>query len=125
MKGYIALTTVLIILPLLLLTGVDSLYRNMTTLIVSKMTYDLNILESNSETCLEETVYKIKRNRTYTGTFDLSMNDWICTIDVADKVDYPGVKIINIEAQDTINGIYTFTEKELNINTDPFEISNT
>ena len=124
MKGYIALTTVLIILPLLLLTGVDSLYRNMTTLIVSKMTYDSNILESNAETCLEETVYKIKRNRTYTGTFNLSMNDWVCTIEVADKVGFPGVKLIYIEAQDTINDIYTFTQKELNINTDPFEISN-
>jgi hypothetical protein len=124
MKGYIALTTVLVILPLLLLTGIDSLYRNMTTLVVGKMTYDSNILESNAETCLEETVYKIKRERTYTGVFNINMDDWSCTIDVTDKVGFTGVKIINIEAVDTINGITTFTEKELNINTDPFEISN-
>lgn len=124
MKGYIALTTVLIILPLLLLTGIDSLYRNMTTLVVGKMTYDSNILKSNSETCLEETVYKIKRNRTYTGTFNISMANWDCTIAVSDKVGFTGVKIIEIEAVDTINSVYTSTKKELNINTDPFEISN-
>ncbi len=96
----------------------------MTTLIVGKMTYDSNILENNSETCLEETVYKIKRNRTYTGTFNISMDNWDCTIAVSDKVGFTGVKIISIEAKDTVNDIYTFTEKELNINTDPFEISN-
>ena len=123
MKGYVALTTVLIILPLLLLTGLDSLYSNMTTLIVGKMTYDSQILESNSETCLEEAVYIIKRNFSYTGVSNLSMGNWSCEIEVYDKVDNPGIKVIMIEAYDD-NGIYTNIEKELNINVDPFEISN-
>lgn len=123
MKGYVALTTVLIVLPLLLVTGLDSLYSNMTTLIVGKMTYDSQILESNSETCLEEAVYIIKRNFSYTGVSNISMDNWSCEIEVYDKVDNPGIKVIMIEAYDD-NGIYTNTEKELNINVDPFEISN-
>ncbi len=124
MKGYVALTTVLVILPILLLTGIDSLYRNMTTLITGKMTYDSHILKSHSETCLEETVYKIKRNIAYTGTYSLSLDNWSCEIEVEDKLGNPGIKIITIEATDDI-GTYIFTEKELNINVDPFEISNT
>lgn len=124
MKGYIALTTVLVILPILLLTGIDSLYRNMTTLITGKMTYDSHILKTHSETCLEEAVYKVKRNISYTGTYTLSLENWSCDIEIEDKVGNPGFKIITIEATDDI-GTYIFTEKELNINTDPFEISNT
>lgn len=123
MKGYIALTTVLIILPLLLLSGIDSLYKSMTTLIVGKMNYDAQILESNTETCLEEAVYIIKRNPIFADTLTVSLDNWNCTILVSDKVGFPGIKIIDIQATDS-NGIYINTSKELNTNADPFEISN-
>lgn len=123
MKGYVALTTVLVILPLLLLTGLDSLYKSMTELIVEKMNYDYQILKSNSETCIEESVYKIKRNPTYTGTFEISKDNWSCIIGIANKIDNPGFKIIIIEASDS-NSIKLVVKKELNININPFEISN-
>jgi hypothetical protein len=123
MKGYIALTTVLVILPVLLLIGINSLYKNTTTLIVAKMSYDYETLRSNSETCLEEAVYKIKRGGTYTGSFNLSMDNWNCTVTVTDKVGFPGIKVIDISSTDTNDTQYN-TTKELNINTDPFELSN-
>lgn len=123
MKGYIALTTILIILPLLLLSGIDSLYNNISTLIVGKMNYDYQVLKSNTETCLEESVYIIKRNPTYSNTFNLAMDNWSCTITISDKSEYPGVKIITINAEDT-NDIHINFSKELNTNTDPFEITN-
>lgn len=122
-KGYIALTTVLVILPLLLLTGIDSLYKNTTALIVGKMNHDYQILKSNTETCLEETVYKIKRNRSYTGTYTIAMDSWSCEITVSNKEETPGVKIIVITATDT-NGASYESSKELNVNTDPFELTN-
>lgn len=123
MKGYVALTTVIVILPLLLLTGIDTLYKNMTTLIVGKMNYDAQILRINSDTCLEETVYKIKKDRVYTGEYILTLDSALCNISVSDKIDSPGIKILNIQASDE-NGTKLNIEKELNINTDPFEISN-
>ncbi len=123
MKGYIALTTVLIILPLLLLSGIDSLYKNMTTLIVGKMNYDAQILKSNTETCLEEAVYIIKRNPSFADTLTVSLDNWTCTVLVSDKGGSPGVKIIDIQASDS-NGIYINTLKELDTNADPFEVSN-
>jgi len=95
----------------------------MTTLVIGKMNYDSQILKSNSETCLEEAVYVIKRDYGYTGILNLSMDTWNCNIEIYDKPETTGIKIINIEATDD-NGMYTFTEKELNINVDPFEISN-
>jgi hypothetical protein len=122
--GYIALTTVLVILPLLLITGINSLYNNTTSLIVGKMNYDYQILRSNSETCLEEAVYKIKRGRTYTGTFNIAMDNWSCNVIVSNKVGSPGIKLIDISSSDT-NSVQFKTTKELNINSEPFEISNT
>ena len=35
-KGYIALTTVLVVLPLLLLTGINLVYENITEMVVVK-----------------------------------------------------------------------------------------
>lgn len=123
MKGYVALTTVLVMLPLLLLTGISSLYGNISSLIIGKMNYDYEILQTNSETCLEEAVYRIKRSHSYTGTFDVNMDNWSCTVSIGDKAGYPGIKTINIVGNDT-NGVSITNSKELNINTDPFEISN-
>jgi hypothetical protein len=123
MRGYVALTTVLVMLPLLLLTGITSLYGNISTLIVGKMNYDYEILRSNSETCLEEAVYRIRRGETYVGEFDVSMDNWICNVTVTNKDGFPGIKIIHILATDD-NGISLKNDTELNTNTDPFEISN-
>ncbi len=123
MKGYVALTTVLVMLPLLLLTGITSLYGNISTLIVGKMNYDYQILKSNSETCLEEAVYKIRRGQTYVGEFDVSMDNWVCNITVQNKSGFPGIKVVHILATDD-NDISLENDIELNTNTDPFEISN-
>lgn len=121
--GYIALTTVLVILPLLLLSGIDTIYTNISLLISGKMQYDYNILEINAESCLEESVYKIKKNRIYTGSFTITRTDWNCTSTISDKVGSLGFKIIKITAVDQ-NGNHVKISKELNVNTDPFEISN-
>ncbi len=122
-KGYIALTTVLIILPLLLLTGIDSVYKNITLLLTGKMTYDHNILEINAETCLEESVYKIKKNRTYAGVLTITQTEWSCTATISDKSGEAGVKLIEITASDKGDNVVTIF-KQLNTNTDPFGISN-
>ena len=123
MKGYVALTTVLVMLPLLLLTGINSLYGNISSLVIGKMNYDYEVLRTNSESCLEEAVYRIKRGGTFVGTFDLTMDNWSCSVTVTDKEGVPGIKTIYILATDN-NGISITNSKELNINVDPFELSN-
>lgn len=122
-KGYIALTTVLIVLPILLLSGIDLIYKNISLIITSKMTYDSNLLQINAETCLEESVYKIKRDYLFTGVFSMTQTGWSCETIIADKVGEPGVKLMSITAIDDFDN-YVNIQKELNISTDPFEISN-
>lgn len=123
MRGYIALTTVIILIPLLLLTGIDSLYNNISFLVVGKMNYDYQSLETNSQSCLEEVIYRIKRARTFTGVIKLEEDEWECNTTVTDKEGEDGVKIIDMLATDN-NGITIHHRKELNINTDPFELRN-
>lgn len=123
MKGYIALTTVLIVVPLLLLTGINTLYQNITYLSVSKMDYDYQLLKITSESCLEETVYYIKRNPLFVGDYVVSIGDAQCDINIQNKVGYPGIKTLYLDAQDNTGSKVTFT-KELNTNSNPFEIVN-
>lgn len=121
MKGYVALTTVLVMIPLLLLTGIDSVYNNLTSLIVGRMNYDYQILKTNTESCLEESIYRIKRSSNYTGQFEISMETFSCTVTIENKIGSDGIKIIRIESRDN-NGINIDITKELNSNTDPFEL---
>jgi hypothetical protein len=123
-KGYVALTTVLVMLPLLLITGINSIYSNITSLLVGKMNYDYQILEANAQTCLEETVYKIKWGVDYTGTFTIDMEDWSCVSTVTNKDGEPGVKTIEMELTDKNNNVEKSIVKELNINSNPFELKN-
>ncbi len=124
LKGYVALTTVLVILPLLLITGVNAVYSNMTSLIVGKMNYDYQILQTNAETCLEESVYKIKWGVDYTGTFTIDMEDWSCTSTVTNKDLEPAIKVIEMDLTDKNNSVQKHVIKELNINSNPFELKN-
>jgi hypothetical protein len=123
LKGYVALTTVLVIIPLLLITGINSVYSNLTTLMIGKMNYDYELLKLNGKTCLEESVYKIKWNPSFTGTVTVDIDDWYCISDITDKTGEPGVKIIDMQLSD-LNDIEINIVKELNTNTNPFELSN-
>ncbi len=123
MKGYVALTAILVIVPLLLLTGVNSLYENITTLSVTNMNYDSQILRTNAETCLEEAVYMIKRNPSFTGIFAINQTGWNCNVEIQNKIGFSGVKIMTIVTTD-INNTKLTLKRELNTNTNPFELTN-
>lgn len=122
-KGYIALTTVLVIIPLLLATGVNLAYKSITAALVGKLEFNHNMLEVNAESCLEETVRKIKFNTLFEGTMIMEQPSWQCSSIVTNKRGVSGVKVLNIQAQDENQNV-VLLNKELNINTDPFEISN-
>ena len=126
LKGYVALTTVLVMIPLLLLTGINAIYNNLTSLISAEMTDDYQILSTNMQTCLEESVYKIKWELDYTGTYTIDMGDWSCTSTITNKdpILEPGIKVIEMELTDSINNIQKNVTKELNSNINPFELKN-
>ena len=123
MKGYVALTTVLVIMPLLLLAGIDSVYNNLTSLVVGKMNYDYQLLTAKKETCLEESIYRIKSELNYQGDLLIEVDDWICSSSVLDVEGQLGLKEISLELSNS-NNIVVGTTKILNTNVNPFELSN-
>ena len=122
-KGYVALTVVLMLTPLLLSIGINAIYRNISIYRTEKITFDHNLLEINAETCLEESVVKIKREPTFTGVYIVTQPTWSCESNILDKTGETGIKLIDIKATDN-NGNFVSLKKQLNISTDPFEISN-
>ena len=87
------------------------------------MNYDYQILKTNEETCIEETVYKIKRSADFTGDILITFDDWSCLSTVTNKIGEPGIKVIEMELSDD-HDIRLNARKELNTNTNPFEIEN-
>ncbi len=81
------------------------------------------MLEVNAESCLEESVRKIKFNILFEGTLIVEQTTWTCNSVITNKPGVSGVKIINIQASDENENV-VLLNKELNTNTDPFEISN-
>ena len=59
-------------IPLLLLTGMELLYKNITLLSIAKTNYDWQVLKTYSETCVEESLYKLVLDKSYTGEFNIT-----------------------------------------------------
>ena len=122
-KGYVALTAVLVMIPLLLLTGIELVYRNITLLNIGGINYDWQILKTYSQTCLEESLYKISLDTNYEGEFDIIGEDWSCTANISNIIEEIGVKTILLEVSDP-EGTSVTLRKEINTNSDPFSLSN-
>lgn len=122
-KGYVALTAVLVMIPLLLLTGMELLYRNITLLSTAKTNYDWQVLRTYSETCLEESLYKLVLDENYTGEFDITQEDWACTSNITNIVGEDGFKLIVLETSNP-EGINILLQKKVDTNYDPFKLYN-
>jgi hypothetical protein len=57
------------------------------------------------------------------GTLNIDRGDWSCTSTVTNKSGETGVKIIDMQLTDE-SGVSINISKELNSNTNPFELSN-
>lgn len=123
MKGYVALTAVLVMIPLLLITGIELVYRNITLLSIGKINYDWQILKIHSQTCLEESIYKISLDNDYIGEFIITEEYWSCTSNITDVSGEITQKIIDLEVSNT-EGVSISLQKKIDTSYDPFELSN-
>jgi len=123
MKGYVALTAVLVMIPLLLITGIELVYRNITLLSIGKFNYDWQILKIHSQTCLEESIYNISLDNDYIGEFIITEEYWSCTSNITDVSGEITQKIIDLEVSNT-EGVSISLQKKIDTSYDPFELSN-
>lgn len=94
-NGAVALTTVIILTSILMIAGTTIV---LTSIDLRKSTKNNNSFiqaEINFDSCIEESVQRLKYNPGYTGTFTVTMINGSCEAIVSNDVD-PMVKILEI-----------------------------
>jgi len=121
-KAYVALTTILIIIPILLMGGIALLYSNMNLLISTQSMYASSLSNNEYNTCLEESVLKIKRDNNYTGTLTINFPSYTCTAVISNYMGNTNIKQIDITVT---SGIYTYNRVQIvDISISPYSVSN-
>jgi len=96
MKASISLTTVLVIGSMLLLSSIVLIVSSLDLLESTTAYSNFKIARINSNTCLEEALFKIKANHTYTGSNQISVNNGLCNYTVTNQNGDTTKKIISI-----------------------------
>lgn len=118
-KGMIALVTVIVISGILLVTGI-ALVLASADLAMSAKGYAAKVnLQSTMRTCLEESIYKLKFDDTFTGQISHSGSSGSCTADVSDDIN-PGIKNIDVT---TLYGDYTNGKLfQVDVSQEPYQL---
>ncbi len=120
-KGSIALTSVIILSTMLLLAGIGLIVATIDLTVATKSFYNINTARTEARGCLEESLYKITRNTSYTGTFSLTYSTGSCSATVANDVPST-TKIVTITG--TVDSNNVTVVKKIDTAVSPFNITN-
>lgn len=95
-KGTIALTTLLVLTTTLTLVGISIVYLSIDSASISRSYYNLNIAKSYSQSCLDEALFKIALNPSFTGSGELNNQSNNCSYIVENDPVVNTTKNINI-----------------------------
>lgn len=106
-RGNIALTTVILVSSILVLGGL--------TLIASSVDYSASVkgfskaplADTLSDSCFEDSMYRLKLNKTFTGTTNLTLGTNQCSTNIQNDAGNNSIKIITITS--TLDN-YTFNK---------------
>ena len=78
-------------------------------------------MESTLRTCLEESLFRVKADDTFTGTVSYSNGGGVCTALVENDPVIPDTKVVTVDASyDVYSSEKTFT---VDISSEPFQVS--
>lgn len=120
-KGYIALTMILILVPALVLTGITLMSSNINLLVSSKSITNISLLKVKSTTCLEEALFRLNRNPALSGELTYNFSSDLCIVNITNETD-PNIRKLTIEISDS--GYTYHLEKYVDISQNPFIVSN-
>ncbi len=120
-KGYIALTMILILVPALVLTGITLMSSNINLLVSSKSIVNNSLLRVKTTTCLEEALFRLNRNPALTGEMTVNLADDQCIVNITNDVD-PNIRNITINIESS--GYFYQLDKYVDISQNPFIVSN-
>jgi hypothetical protein len=122
LKANVSLTTVLVTSAIIILGSITVILNvvDMSRNSKNNMMYELNSMRSDS--CIEESMHRIKYNPSFTGTVTITFEDGNCQSVVSiDPVD-PNIRILALTAQ--IDDYYFSITKKADISQSPIYIFN-
>jgi len=115
-KGSVALTTVIVISAILLFSGISILITNIDLTRVANDYNNRLVVTLGIESCFEESLYKLKYDRTYTGTINLSNGFGDCSSLIEDD----GVDIKKFTLTSNLDEYYYEVTRRVDISVFPF-----
>lgn len=97
-SGVVALTTLLVMATVLVVTGISVVYLSIDSAAVSRNYLNLNRAKSNVQSCLDEALLRITLNRNYLGSGTVTIDGASCTYTVTNHSTNSNYKVINIDS---------------------------
>ena len=121
-NGSISLTTVLMVSSILLASGL-TLVISTVDLSLSTKSFNSQIqAKSRAKTCLEESLYKISKMPSYTGTVNFSYTDGSCSSTIQNDTSVSTTKIVTTNSN---IDVYNYTEiKKVDTTQTPLVMTN-
>lgn len=121
-KASVALTTVLVTTAVLLAGSISILFNiiDMTRTNKDNLTYELNSIRADS--CLEESMNKLKFNPNYTGEVIITFSDGTCLSNIT--IDPVNNDIRDLYITSNIDEYYHEMYKKVDISQTPFYVFN-
>lgn len=124
MKGAVALTTVLLI-GVMVIAG--SVVLVLTSIDLSKSTQVFEYgakAKNQTRTCVEEAMYRLRRDPLFTGEISYSNTDYFCSGVVSNIAGEPSKKALSVTGTVTNEDLYaSSSDYVIDISTEPYEIS--
>lgn len=121
-KGNVALTAVVVIGFMLLVTGTSVIILSMDLSIATKHFENGSKARLNTRTCFEEAMRALSDDDSFTGDLEYTYDGVSCTATVTDDTD-PNVKVVTVTSTATSDVDYTETsEKRVDISQDPIAV---
>lgn len=105
-EGSVALLTVILLLVVLVSVGAAIVASSTDYLISGKNVTERFQLEMLNRTCVEEAMYRIKRDPSFTGDFSITFNERTCLVTV--QTSNATTRLLRIKNE---SGKYTLTQE--------------
>ncbi|MCA9385411.1 hypothetical protein KC717_02060 [Candidatus Dojkabacteria bacterium] len=121
MKGSITLTTTVLASAILLAAGITLVLTGIDLGHTSETFQSNSLAQLRSRTCLEEGLYRVRQDTSFTGEVSHIYNDGSCTVDIQDHLSVVNVKVLDLTS---IVDEFTFIDtKYVDISVEPYDIS--
>jgi hypothetical protein len=119
-EGSVALITVLIITATLLSTGVALVLISLDLSMATKDALSRQRVEAMKQTCVEESLSRLKASAGYSGTLTYSYNGDTCSSTVTTDLNDPNVRVLAVTG--TTDGYSLDETVRVDISTEPFHV---